>query len=155
MSLNTIHILDGSCSEGSLLTNTLKRSLRSLQSILLSAVAGTILILSSCGGGQYTPAPITLSVSLNNKVITLQANGMPLNISVTIVAPTETATFTIKGLPPGVSESYKESESNPSGLLTLTASPSTDPGTYTPTIIVGSSGQSASLGFTLVVTASH
>ncbi len=119
------------------------------------AVACPILVLAGCGGAGYTPAAITLSVSLSNKVITLQANGMSLNIPVTIVAPTETATFTIQGLPAGVSESYKESESNPSGLLTLTASPSTTPGTYTPTIIVGSSGQSASLNFTLIVTASH
>ena len=96
-----------------------------------------------------------LSVSLSNKVINLQANGMPLNIPVTIVAPTETATFSIQGLPGGVSESYKESESNPSGLLTLTANSSTKPGTYTPTITVGSSGQTASLSFTLVVMASH
>jgi len=80
---------------------------------------------------------------------------MPLNIPVTIVAPTETATFSILGLPAGVSESYKESESNPSGLLTLTASSFTMPGTYTPTITVGSSGQTASLIFTLIVTASH
>jgi len=118
-------------------------------------VAGPILILSGCGSAGYTSASIVLTVSLSNKVINLQANGMPLNIPVTIVAPTETATFSILGLPAGVSESYKESESNPSGLLTLTASSFTMPGTYTPTITVGSSGQTASLIFTLIVTASH
>lgn len=119
--------------------------------MIASAVAVTIFVLSGCGGGQFTPAPITLSVSLSNKVIVLQADGKPMNIPVTIVAPTETATFTIQGLPAGVSESYKESESNPSGLLTLTAIPRTVPGTYTPTIIVGASGQTASLNFTLIV----
>ena len=123
--------------------------------MVATAVACLILVLSGCGSAGYTPAPIVLTVSLSNNVITLQANGMPLNIPVTIVAPTETATFNIKGLPGGVSESYKESESNPSGLLTLTASSSTTPGTYTPTITVGSSGQTTSLNFTLVVTASH
>lgn len=137
------------------LTNPLKRSLRSYQSVVVTAVAGPILALSGCGGGQFTPAPITLSVSLSNKVINLQAGGMPIYIPVTIVAPTETAMFNIKSLPAGVSENYKESESNPSGLLTLTANSSTVPGTYTPTIIVGSSGETASLDFTLIVTASH
>jgi hypothetical protein len=123
--------------------------------VIAAALAGPILVLSGCGSAGYTPATIVLTVSLSNKVINLQANGMPVNVPVTIVAPTETATFGIKGLPAGVSESYKESESNPSGLLTLTASPSTTPGTYSPTITVGSSGQTASLIFTLVVTASH
>lgn len=122
--------------------------------MVAAVVACLILVLSGCGGGQYTPPPINLSVSLSNKVINLQAGGT-LNIPVVIVAPTETATFSIRNLPAGVSESYKESESNPSGLLTLTANSSTMPGTYTPTIIVGSSGETASLDFTLIVKTSH
>jgi len=72
---------------------------------------------------------------------------------VVIVAPTETASFAISGLPAGVNQSYKESESNPSGLLTLTASTATRVGAYMPTITVGSSGQTASVVFTLVITA--
>ena len=78
---------------------------------------------------------------------------MSVNVPVVIVAPTETATLTICGLPQGVSESYQESESNPSGLLTLAANSATVPGTYMPTITVGSSGQTASLVFTLIVSA--
>ena len=50
-------------------------------------------------------------------------------------------------------ENYKESESNPSGLLTLIAITSTMPGTYMPVITVGSSGQTASVAFTLVISA--
>jgi hypothetical protein len=80
-------------------------------------------------------------------------NGTAVYVQVTIVAPTETATFTISGLPGGVSESYRESESNPSGLLTLVANSSTVPGTYMPEITVGSSGQTASVIFTLVISA--
>src|SRR6202035_4721421 len=75
------------------------------------------------------------------------------NVPVVIVAPTETATFAISGLPAGVTDNYKESESNPSGLLTLVANSSTKPGTYMPTITVGSSGQTASVAFTLVISA--
>jgi hypothetical protein len=69
------------------------------------------------------------------------------------MAPTETATFTISGLPAGVTYNYKESESNPSGLLTLVATSTTKPGTYMPIITVGSSGQTASVVFTLVISA--
>jgi len=96
--------------------------------------------------------PVTLSVSLSNPTVTLTA-GSTVSVSVVVVAPTETVTFAINPLPSGIAYSYKESESNPSGLLTLQASPSADPGSYQPTIIVGSSGKTASTVFTLVVKA--
>jgi hypothetical protein len=117
------------------------------------ATAGFIFALAGCGGGNNTPPPVNLSVSVNNATVTVPANGTLVNVPVTIVAPTETASFTIAGLPAGVSYSYKESESNPSGLLTLGAIASTAPGTYMPTITVGSSGQTASVVFKLVITA--
>jgi hypothetical protein len=115
--------------------------------------AGLVFALTGCGGGSYTPPPINLSVSVNSGTVSVPANGMPVYAQVTIVAPTETATFTIAGLPAGVAYSYKESESNPSGLLTLIANSTTVPGTYMPKITVGSSGQTASVVFTLVITA--
>lgn len=96
--------------------------------------------------------PVTLSVSLSNPTVTLAA-GKTVSVPVVVVAPTETVTFAINPLPSGVAYSYKESESNPSGLLTLQASPAVDPGTYQPTIVVGSSGRTASTVFKLVVTA--
>ena|ERR1700761_2893218 len=109
-------------------------------------------ILTGCGGGTFTPPPINLSVSIAS-MVALVSNNAAINVPVTIVAPTETATFIIAALPGGVSYSYKESESNASGLLTLTASNTTTAGTYTPVITVGSSGQTASTTFTLVITA--
>ncbi len=115
--------------------------------------AAFVFALTGCGGGRYTPPPINLSVSVNSATVTVPANGMPVYAQVTIVAPTETATFTIAGLPAGVSYSYRESESNPSGLLTLIANSTTVPGTYMPKITVGSSGQTASVVFTLLITA--
>ena len=117
-------------------------------------LAAALLTLIGCGGGtKFSPPPINLSVSVNNATITVPNNGTAVNVPVTIVAPTETATFTINGLPAGMSYSYKESESNPSGLLTLTALPSTMTGTYMPQITVGTLGQTASVIFTLVVSA--
>jgi hypothetical protein len=131
-----------------------------MHSFLRSAIevlaAGLVLVVMSwgCGGvTSFSPPPIVLSVSVNDTTVVVPPNGMAVNLPVTIVAPTETATFTISGLPAGVSDSYKESESNPSGLLTLIANSTTKPGTYMPTITVGSSGQTASVAFTLVISA--
>jgi hypothetical protein len=107
--------------------------------------------LAGCGGGSKSGLPpIVLTVSLSNPVIMLPQGGT-IYAPVVIMAPTETVSFAISGLPTGVNQSYKESESNPSGLLTLTASTATQAGTYKPTIVVGSSGQTASFVFTLVI----
>jgi hypothetical protein len=125
-----------------------------LRSGIEVAAAGLVLVLitGGCGGmTSFSPPPIVLSVSVNNTTVVVPPTGMAVNIPVTIVAPTETATFTINGLPAGVSDSYKESESNPSGLLTLIANSTTKAGTYMPIITVGSSGQTASVTFTLVI----
>ena len=119
----------------------------------LGLTAVVMIALSGCGGSRnYTPPPIILTVSLSNSTITVAQGGTAF-APVMIGAPTETASFTIIGLPAGVSESYKESESNPSGLLTITASSEAAIGTYKPTITVGSSGQTTSLVFTLIVSA--
>ena len=128
----------------------------SVRSGIKVSAAGLVLVLMSggCGGGtSFSLPPIVLSVSVNGATVVVPPNGMAVNVPVTIIAPTETATFTISGLPAGVSDTYKESESNPSGLLTLIANSTTKPGTYMPTIPVGSSGQTASVAFTLVVSA--
>jgi hypothetical protein len=116
-------------------------------------LASAVFVLTGCGGSTtYTPPPIILSVSLSNSTVTVQQGGS-VNAQVTIDAPTETATFLITGLPGGISSTYKESESNPSGLLTITASALAPIGTYKPTITVGSSGKTASTVFTLEITA--
>ena len=87
------------------------------------------LVLTGCGGGtSFSNPPIVLSVSVNGATVTVPANGTMVNTPVTIVAPTETATFSITGLPAGVTDTYKESESNPSGLLTLVAISTTKTG---------------------------
>jgi hypothetical protein len=125
-----------------------------LGSVLARFAVASTLLLTGCGGGTtFSPPPINLSVSINNTSVVVPPNGTPVNVPVTIVAPTETATFTIASLPAGAAYSYKESESNPSGLLTLMANATTKPGTYMPTITVGSSGQTASLVFTLIISA--
>lgn len=114
---------------------------------------GVMAMVALCGCGAKSsnePPPVVLSVSLANPTVQI-SQGKTVLVPVVIVAPTETATFAIAGLPAGVTESYKESESNPSGQLTLVASAVAPVGTYTPKITVGSSGQTASLVFTLVV----
>ena len=127
---------------------------RSKSAVVALGCAAFLGIGTGCGGhGSYSPPPVILSVSLSNSTIHVPPNGVPVYVQVTIMAPTETATFSILGLPGGMTETYKESESNPSGLLTLVAAPGTTPGTFKPTITVGSSGQTASVAFTLVIPA--
>jgi hypothetical protein len=122
---------------------------RTIAAALIAACSA----LTGCGGRTaYVPPPIQLSVSLV-PTVPITANGTPIGVQVTIQAPTETATFSLTGLPSGLSWTYKESESNPSGLLTLTAAKNTVAGTYKCTITVGSSAQTASTTFNLVVTA--
>ena len=120
---------------------------------LLASLAAILSSACGCGRSSNVIPPIVLSVSLSNPTITVEAGGAPVYVPVIIDAPTETATFAITGLPGGVTESYKESESNPSGQLTIMANAEAPLGTYKPTITVGSSGQTASLVFTLVITA--
>ena len=110
--------------------------------------------LAGCGShAAFGPQPIVLNVRVSNPTVTVPTNGTSVLVPITVVAPTETVTFLINGLPGGLTATYKESESNPSGLLTLIASTSTQAGTYMPQITVGSSGQTASTSFTLVVQA--
>jgi len=125
---------------------------RPLKVALQATWIAALCLLPGCGGSASKPPPVVLTVSLGNTTIDLPQGGTA-SVPVVIVAPTETATFTITGLPAGVTQTYKESESNPSGLLTFTASPTAAIGTAVPTILVGSSGQTASLTFKLVVTA--
>jgi hypothetical protein len=111
-----------------------------------------LLALIGCGGrSSLAPQPILLSVAISNTTVILPPNGMAVGVPVTIMAPTETTTFSILGLPGGVTGTYQASESNPSGLLTLVANSSTKSGTYMPKITVGTSGQTASLIFTLII----
>ncbi len=56
------------------------------------ACSGLFLALIGCGSrAAFSPPPINLSVSVNNTTIVVPPNGMPVNVPVTIVAPTETS----------------------------------------------------------------
>jgi len=138
--------------------HTLLRS-RTESRIVVSRILGAFLLVSmfiGCGSrAAFVPPPIILSVSLSNSRVIVPTNGTPVPVPIVVVAPTETVTFQIIGLPGGISANYKESESNPSGLLTLVASSATQAGTYMPQITVGSSGQTASTVFSLVVQATN
>jgi|SRR4051812_29909563 len=101
------------------------------------------------GGGQVPMAPVT--VSLNPSTIVVAPGGTPVHTQLNIQSTSETALVNFTGLPGGVSEMYAASDTNPSGLLTFTAIKSTMAGTYMPTVIVDSAGQTVSTRFTLVV----
>jgi hypothetical protein len=114
----------------------------------------TMLALPGCGGkANNAPAPFPLSVTIGMPTLTIQQGGQPILQPITIMAPTETTTFVVSGLPAGVNATYKPSESNPSGLMTLTANASATIGSTMPVITVGTKGETATTTFTLVVTA--
>jgi hypothetical protein len=94
---------------------------------------------------------VPLLVSLNSNVVTVPQNGTPVRVAITIRSSSETALVSFIGLPGGVQEMYASTDTNPSGLLTFTATMGTVAGTYMPTVVVNSAGQTASLRFTMVV----
>jgi len=94
---------------------------------------------------------VPISVSLNPSTVVLAPGGTPVYAKITINSTSETALVNLIGLPGGVVESYAATDTNPSGLLTFTASKSAVDGTYMPIVMVNSAGQTASLTFTLLV----
>jgi hypothetical protein len=127
-------------------------TLRSLDAILGVAALGVALASSGCGGGgASTPAaPVTLSIALGSTTVAVPQDGAAVQLPVTIVGPTGTASVTVSGLPPGVTEQFAVANGGPSGTLTLTGSTSAAAGSSTPTVTVSLAGQTATESFTLV-----
>lgn len=125
------------------------------QSLLLkSAISSTLVavMIIGCGGsGAPTMAPI--SVSLSSSTVVVVQGGMPTFVQISIMSTSETALVSFAGLPGGVQVTYAASDTNPSGLLTFVANAKTTAGTYMPIVTVNSAGQTAMLGFTLIVPA--
>ena len=122
--------------------------------LLCVAWCGLSLAISGCGGGgnsMVTQLPITVSLTTPTVVVT--QGGPPVSVQIIIKSTSETALVAIIGLPAGLQEKYAASDTNPSGILTFTASKTAPPGTYTPTVNVNSAGQMASVTFTLIVKA--
>lgn len=127
---------------------------RAMRKIAFTAIAcGALSIVNGCGGSHsFMNPPIVLTVMVNESPVVIHP-GQTIYVPIIIMAPTETVSFAINGLPGGISSSYKESESNPSGQLTLIANSSAQAGSYPCTITVGSSGQTASTAMALSVVA--
>jgi len=119
--------------------------------IILVVVAGAA---SGCGGGGVGSVPmVPITVSLTPSTVVVAPGGLPVHAQILIDSTSQTALVNFTGLPGGISEMYASSDTNPSGLLTFTANKSALAGTYMPTVIVNSAGQTASLKFTLIVSA--
>jgi hypothetical protein len=104
----------------------------------------------SCGAGSMiVPVPITVSLPVSTVVV--PQDGTQVVVPINITSTSETALVSVSGLPTGLQEKYAASDTNPSGLLTFTASAAAPAGIYTPTVTVKSAGQTASTNFTLVV----
>ncbi len=119
--------------------------------VLLLAAVGCA--LSGCGAHVTGTGPMgqPISVSLSTSEVVVPLNGTPVHVVISIKSTSETALVSLIGLPGGVQEMYAASDTNPSGSLTFTAARTAVAGTYMPTVVVNSAGQSASLKFTLVV----
>jgi hypothetical protein len=116
-------------------------------------LAATVCASNGCGG-NVTGAGLMgppISVSLIPSQVVVPLNGTPVHVAISIKSPSETALVNLVGLPGGVQEMYAASDTNPSGSLTFTATMTAMAGTYMPTIVVNSAGQTASVKFTLVV----
>jgi len=94
---------------------------------------------------------VPIRVSLNPSTVVVAPGGMPVHTQILIDSTSETALVNFTGLPGGISQMYASSDTNPSGLLTFTATKSTLAGTYLAMVIVNSAGQTASAKFTLIV----
>ena len=109
-------------------------------------------LISACGGKTGYPSPATpITISLAVEQVVVSQNGSPTGVVVTIKSTSETAVVTAGGLPAGVRMTYAASDTNPSGLLTFTASGMSKVGLYMPILTVNSAGQIATLPFLLKV----
>ena len=121
------------------------------RSVVVLAAACAI---AGCGGGSGGMVPIQpITVSLSASRITVPEGGKPVYLQIIITSTSETALVNFTGLPAGVKVTYAASDTNPSGLLTFTATSAAPAGTFMPTVTVNSAGQTASLQFTLIVSA--
>ena len=105
-----------------------------LCAVMLGIVAGAA---SGCGGGGGGSVPmVPITVSLNPATVVVAPGGTPVHTQILISSTSETALVNFTGLPGGISQMYASSDTNPSGLLTFTATKSAMAGTYMATVIV-------------------
>ena len=76
---------------------------------------------------------------------------MKVSVPIVIGSTSETALVSLLGLPAGVQVTYSSSDTNPSGSLTFSANSTAMTGSYMPTVVVMSAGNTASAAFALVV----
>ena len=117
------------------------------------SLLGTTLAMAGCGGGTGAMMTLPISVSLGSSTVVVSQDGAPTRVQITIGSTRETALVSFVGLPAGVKVTYAATDTNPSGLLTFTATAAAAAGTYRPMVTIDSAGQTASTGFTLIVSA--
>ena len=112
-----------------------------------------MLAVAGCGSSTGTLMMPPISVSLSTSTVVVSQDGAPTHIQIVIGSTSETALVSFTGLPAGVKVTYAATDTNPSGLLTFTANGSATAGTYASMVTANSAGQTASAGFTLIVSA--
>ena len=125
---------------------------RPLRALLVVTGAGAMLATPGCGGRAMFEAPPAISVSLPNPTVVVSQDGLQVTVPIQINSTSETAIVIVTGLPGGIQEFYKASDTSPSGDLFFTGSTAAMVGTYMPTIAVSSAGAMATTQFQLMVT---
>jgi hypothetical protein len=124
---------------------------RSLSFVAGASFLGLVIALSGCGGGSGSSSTQTaITVTLGSTNVVAPQDGTTAQLAVSITGASGSATVTASGLPAGVTQQFAAANGGPSGTLTFTGSTSAPAGSYTPVVLVNSSGQTASQSFTLV-----
>ncbi len=123
-----------------------------VRAVRMVAVAGAAMAAAGCGGRAMFNPPPAISVSLPNPSVVVSQDGVQVTVPIRIDSTSETAIVMVTGLPGGMQESYKASDTSPSGDLFLTGSTAVMTGTYMPTVAVSSAGAMATTQFQLMVT---
>jgi hypothetical protein len=89
-------------------------------------------------------------VTLGSANVVVPQDGMAAQLPVNITGATGSPTVTVSGLPTGVAQQFAAANGGPSGTLKFTGSASAAAGSYSATVNVSLSGQTASQSFTLV-----
>jgi hypothetical protein len=76
-----------------------------------------------------------------------------VSTTIVIVAPTEAVQLQINSLPSGVTATYAATDTNPSGTIRLMATDTAALGTFMPSIMIATSGSTASQSFVLEIDA--
>jgi len=110
--------------------------------------AGVAVVLAACGSGGSTST--ALSLSLSSSAVLASQDGTPASTTATVTGAAS-ATFSVSGLPNGVTPQITQPGASGQGIVSLIASPTAPSGTYALQVTASAGSASTSQPLTLVV----